>query len=180
MRAGREYEYDKCGTIANFIASALQHPIPLADIISGGPGRPISTIEVSQHKNKFDQVRVYCTLASYNLVSENWALDGGEGHPSPAYRQVCMMHDAHIYRDAYRGMVALVPDLRNMIMSQADFAYLLSDTMKDVDVWIGKITEGANLHENQAKYLARLLDDWGVEDVIQLRENIRKVYHREV
>src|SRR5271156_1821849 len=104
------------GPIAAFIGARLQYPCP--DV--NGQGNPwTSTIYVSQHKEKFWGVVVYCQLASEKLVAEKWAwckaneeklkrlprrmspegvsFEGDE--PTPQFKATCFFHDCLHYRE---------------------------------------------------------------------------------
>lgn len=162
----REHEYDPSGSIAMFIAAALQHPNPTCN----GHNPLMSTIRVEQHKNKFDRVIVYCELADTNLVSQSWVGMGkGNGDPPDEFIQACMYRDAEIYRHAYRRMLSLVPELREMILSRADYAYLLYDTTRELDAWLNTYEQNNVNH---------LIKKWRVPDVAALRMLLHKAYKR--
>lgn len=158
-----------------FIASALQHPNPPCN----GRNRRVSTIHVDQHKNKFDMVVVYCKLAEPNLVSEAWAADGNNGDPSDEFAGKCMVHDAQIYRSAYRKMLFLAPQYKEMTLGRPDYGYLLHDDVVDAYAYIdGRVAEAQapGAHENHQKYVDRLLYNWRVPTVDAWKEKIAKVY----
>ncbi len=162
----REHEYDPVGSIAMFIAAALQHPNPPHN----GRNALMSTIRVDQHKNKFDQVIVYCELIDTNLVSQAWVAEGkGNGDPPVEFIQACMQRDALVYRRAYRMMMSLLPEFREVIHSHADFKYLLYDSTKELDAW---------LDAYDPSHMQFLLSKWRVTDVATLRELLHKTYKR--
>lgn len=165
----RKEEYDMSGTIAMFIASALQHPNPPCN----GVNRRVSTICVAQHKNKFNRTIVYCTLADNNLVSQAFAEDGhGNDDPTPEYVLRCMHRDATVYRRAYRQMLFLTPHVaRDLILSAADHGYLLFDTKDDLDVWLVEVRE----YQKESNGV-RLMERWHVPDSDELRKQLHKVY----
>lgn len=171
-------DYDPSGTIAMFIAAALQHPNPPCN----GRRRRMSTISVGQHKNKFDQVVVYCDLADENLVSEAWAADGHDGEPSDEFVGKCMLHDAQVYRGAYRKMLFLAPQYRDMTLARPDFGHLLHDDVQGAYDWLDDAVKRAKepgAHENHGFYLNRQLRQWRVATVAELREKLQKVYKYE-
>ena len=165
-------EYDPSGTIAMFIASALQHPNPRCN----GNNRRMSTIYVDQHKNKFNLVVVYCSLAEDNLVSEAWASEGHDGDPSDDFVGKCMLRDAQVYRSAYRKMIWLVPQHKEMILGRADHGYLLYDSVDEVDKWIGELVARCDEHPNHKAHLDRVLRDWRVASTAELKAKLEKVY----
>lgn len=154
-----------------FIASALQHPNPPCN----GNRRRVSTIAVSQHKNKFDLVVVYCTLAETNLVSEAWAEDGHDGDPTPDYVSKCMEHDAHLYRSSYRKMMFLAPQYKKMTLARPDYGYLLFDTKDELDAWLKDQGEYAKEPNGESPHL---LKRWSASDAAELRTKLHKVYDR--
>lgn len=161
-----------------FIAAALQHPVPPCN----SNRRRLSTIFVSQHKNKFDRVVVYCTLASKNLVSEAYANDGNDGDPTPEYQGKCMQHDAKIYRAAYHKMLFLAPQYREMILSRPDYGWLLHDDVNKAYAYVNDLEAEANkpdAHENHKFRIDRLIEQWGVQTIEQLHEKLNKVYEHD-
>lgn len=168
----RELEFDPSGTIAMFIAAALQHPNPPCN---GGRRRRVSTIFVSQHKNKFDQVVVYCTLAEANLVSEAWAEDGHDGDPNQEYVIKCLEDDAKLYRNAYRKMMFLAPQYKKMMLARPDYGYLLFDTKEQLDEWLAHQGEYAKEPNGQSPHL---LKRWEAASADELRARLHKVYDR--
>lgn len=139
----------------------------------------MSTIVVSQHKNKFDQVVVYCTLAESNEVAEAWAEDGNDGEPTQEYRGKCMMHDAQVYRGAYRKMLFLVPQYKKMTLARPDYGYLLFDTIGEAHAWLDKEVEEAHkpdAHENYRFALNRKLKQWDASSIEDFKAKLEKVY----
>jgi hypothetical protein len=164
-----EYEFDPSGTIAMFIAAALQHPNPPCN----SKRRRVSTIAVSQHKNKFDQVVVYCTLAETNEVSEAWAEQGGAGDPPAEFVDKCLYSDAVLYRKAYRKMLFLAPQFRDMTLARPDYGYLLFNTKDELDAWLAHKSEYAK--EPNGEHPG-LLKRWHAADPAELRSKLHKVY----
>lgn len=139
----------------------------------------MSTIFVSQHKNKFDQVVVYCTLASKNLVSEAFAEDGYDGDPTPDFQGKCMQRDAEIYRSAYRKILFLAPQYRAMTLARPDYGYLLHDDVSEAYTYLDNMVAEANKpdsHENFKFSVNNVLAQWGAQTIEQIREKLVKVY----
>lgn len=139
--------------IAAFIGARLQYPCPEIN----GQGNPwVSTISVTQSKEKFWHVRVYCELAYPELVKQKWQwlkqreakrLAGEQTYsritqgtidmlvasePTPEFTMRCLRHDAIHYRRVYLEMVELRPALRDKICSQADYGDLLKEDLNAV------------------------------------------------
>lgn len=168
-------EYDPSGTMAMFIAAALQHPNPPCN----GRGRRMSTIYVDQHKNKFNMTVVYCTLAEENEVSEAWAEEGHDGDPSDDFRGKCMLRDAQVYRSSYRKMMFLAPQHKELLFPRADYGYLIADDVSEAYAYIdGRVAEAQapGAHENHQKGVDRLLRTWAVPTIEALKEKLAKVY----
>ena len=165
----KEDEFDPSSTIAMFIASALQHPNPECN----GGRRRMSTIHVAQHKNKFDLVVVYCTLAETNEVHEAWAEEGKSGLPDAKFLDRCLDHDADLYRKTYRKIMFLAPQYKAMTLGRPDYGYLLFDTKQELDEWL----------DNQGEYQkTKNVDDenlqrrWNCGSADELRAKLYKVY----
>jgi len=172
MTKKERLEFDPSGTIAMFIAAALQHPNPPCN---SAHRRRVSTIFVSQHKNKFDRVVVYCTLAATNLVNESWAENGEDGEPTPEFIEKCFVHDAEMYRMCYRKMLFLAPQYRDMTLATPDYCYLLFDTKAELDAWLIDKHE----HAKEANGCRPgLLENWHVNNIDELRVKLHKVYDR--
>lgn len=128
-------------SIAAFIAARLRYDYPMCN----GAGNPwVSTIYVEQHKEKFGEVRVYCTLAYPQLVKAKWdwmkanpelrkmltlkhfAPDLTECEdPTSEFTARCRLHDAIHYRKVYMEMITLVPTHSGKVCNNADFGELL-------------------------------------------------------
>lgn len=149
-----------------FIAAALQYPLPECNRARRG-GNRMSTISVAQHKNKFDQVVVYCELAEFNEVATAWAAQGNVGEPTLDFTMRCRHHDACVYRNAYRKMLALVvPDYVDSILSMASYRYLLFDTKEALDAW---------LNENNGTIDAWCIT-WNAASADEFRNRLHEVY----
>lgn len=163
-------DYDPSGVIAMFIAAALQHPNPPCN----GSGERVSTILVKQHKNKFDNVIVYCMLAQETMVAEAWAEDGNVGTPSPEYVGRCMERDARVYRSSYRKMLFLVPQHREMMHAAADHGYLLHDDVNTAHVKIDELA--SSVLPGSIASTRFLLDKWHAKTVEELKDKLAGVY----
>ncbi len=155
--------YHPSGTIAMFIAAALQHPNPEGN----GRHSRISTIRVDQHKNKFDQVVVYCTLAAHDLVDKACVAERDESNnPTVEFIKKCRRHDAVHYRRCYLEMLSLVPQFRDMLWARPDYGYLLLDTKEEIRNWFGG-------NDDHVKYVAKM---WDFQTVEELFAELHKVY----
>jgi hypothetical protein len=122
--------------MAAFIAARLNYVLPECNSGVHG-GKPVSTIHVDQHKEKFWYVRVYCRLADDSLVTKKWLAERrqeADGEvPSAEFRERCLHHDAIHYRVVHRDMARLVhPRLHKRILSQADYFELLYDDVNSL------------------------------------------------
>jgi len=177
---------DLIGVIAAFIGARLQYPNPRIN----GQGNPwVSTISVDQHKNKFDDVRVYCNLAQPALVRQKWLwlkenqhlkseirsfyfpnIDVSADEPTDEFLDRCIKHDAMYYREVYEDMVALQPHLRGKICRAADHTELLYGTLQEV---IDKLDETGRTKEG---WLESYCKKYRVADLNSLKEFMRMVY----
>ena len=136
LRMPTREESHHLGKIAMYIGAALNHPMPECN----GKGL-ISTIEVHQYKQKFNEIRIYCTLASPRLVTDMWV--GDNIHDSrditDAFIEQCFDHDARHYRYVYLSMVDLTPADADSILCSADYRELLCKDTKALDEFIDKI-----------------------------------------
>jgi len=160
------------GLAALYVATSLRHPLSDSQSLSFFWS---STIEVLQYKSKFGQTCVYCKLAETNLVNEMWAAQGHDGEPSIEFRALRHACDAAIYRNSYLGFVSLVPEHRDIIIDRADYAYLLYDSIEQVDEWIAGLHANAASHVNHKAHLDRLLLEWNVTNTGQLRKKLAGV-----
>lgn len=154
------------GNVAMFIASALNHPLPPAN----GRRGIVSTIHVAQYKIKFDDIRIYCSLAHPDLVNDYWQSMGREGTPSQEFSIACLKHDAMHYRQVYTAMLKLLPDdLKLNVVSCADYWELLYDTPEELRQYVESVPSRANLQH--------ILSRWKVEDVTALKNFLFSVCH---
>ena len=161
--------YDAASTIAMFIGAALQHPNPPCN----GRRRRVSTIQVDQHKNKFDLVVVYCTLAEDAQVLAAWSEQGGQGEPAPEFVARCLDHDAVVFRQAYRKMLFLAPQHAERILARPNYGYLLFDDVATLDAWLEERREHAQTKNGDNLDLQRC---WNVPDAAALRARLHKAY----
>jgi hypothetical protein len=156
----REY-FGHISVIAAFIAARLQYQSPLCN-----DNRPVSTIMIDQHKEKFGDVRIYCTLANNELVRCMWKVNH-LSLPRPAmpetFKDECWLHDAQYYRRCYRDMVSLVPQYENAIIDAADHGELLHDDVAKLDA----MPAATNTY---------LCSKYGDVTPEQLIEKLRRVY----
>ena len=147
--------------IAAFIAARLQYQSPECN-----ENMPVSTIRIDQHKEKFGDVRIYCTLADAELVRCMWKIRHTQ-LPRPTmpdtFKDECWLHDARHYRRCYRDMVSLVPHYKDAIINAADHYELLYD---DVD-------KLSTLDVDHRTYLCRRHECATLE---QLIEKLNSVY----
>ncbi len=158
----KEWHPHPSGPIAMYIAAALQHPNPRCN----GIRERVSTIFVDQHKNKFNYVRVYCSLADKGMVQKSWNEEGFVGEPDSEYLTKCLFNDAKHYRLTYRTMMWLLPQHKEIITRDADYGYLLFDTLEELDAWLDAkpfekidVTNGERLLEKHTVwYEAKVLN----------------------
>jgi hypothetical protein len=170
-------DFELVGPAAAFIGARLNYVLPPCNSGRKG-GKPISTIKVDQHKEKFWYARIYCTLAAPTLVQYAWALDErGPGDASPEFKARCFRHDAWHYRTCYLDMVKLIPRMEKRLCSQADYRELLFSTVKEAHDWVdqmnipdqGEIMFGVD-------HLDYYRKKYGVETNEQLKETLTKLY----
>lgn len=154
----------KMSDVAMFVGAALNHPTPPCN----GTG-PISTIHVDQYKTKFNDIRIYCTLAKPDLVKEVWASLGESGDPPKTFFDKCLRRDASIYRECHLAMFRLLDD-EDMIASlkaPAVYSELLCKSPEELDRLLDYNVEKSKLYP---QYLQQFYSRWGVSDPGALRE----------
>ncbi len=165
----KEWHPHPSGPIAMYIAAALQHPNPRCN----GTRERVSTILVEQHKNKFNYVRVYCTLADKGMVQKSWD-EEESGDITEEYVKNCLLNDAIHYRRTYRTMMWLLPQHHDIIVRDADYGYLLFDTLADLDKWIDEQLYGS--HMTNAERLLEKRTAWHEAKVTDIKEFLHKAY----
>jgi hypothetical protein len=156
----------EAGNIAMFIGAALNHPLP------PGNGNGLnSTIYVSQYKTKFDEIRIYCTLAYPQHVQQNWKLLKGEsaGEISDSFRRNCLLWDAKHYRNCYLSMINLLGNTKRAkeIKVAADYPELLFLNEKDLVSFLEKNLEKSKTHP---QYIESFYSMWGANDFDSLKK----------
>jgi hypothetical protein len=149
----RQYWHD-IGAIAEYIAAAMNYPVPRCNGF-GLPGSGmVSTIRVDQFKEKFGDVRIYCRIAAPELVDEAYEhlrkrvderkLDAATAFQltKERYARQRYVDDARTYRNAYLSMVKLVPKYRDAILVAADYRELLCEDEDELERFIDKNLEG--------------------------------------
>jgi hypothetical protein len=139
-------DFELVGAMAAFIGARLNYEFPPYNGSVRG-GKPISTIRVEQHKEKFWYVRVYCTLADDGLVTTKWLeerereRDGEE--PPAEFRARCLRHDAIHYRRVHLDMLRLVPGrLHKRVIAYADYGELLFPGVEQMRAHISELDTG--------------------------------------
>lgn len=160
--ATEEY-WSHIGACAAFIGARLQHRKPLCN--SRNPR--CSTIHVEQYKEKFGDVRVYCTLADDEEVRAKWEEEGNGGDPTPEFRAKCLARDAYFYRRVYLDMVSLVPQYHNAILLAADHEELLQDDEFSIDAYVTAL---------KPEWLAWKMKKYGALDAGDLKAKLRLIY----
>ena len=162
-------EIDPIGTMAMFIAAALQHPNPPCN----GREVRISTIKIEQHKNKFSQVVVYLNLAEQNLVAQRWAELGNVDQPPQTFIDSCVKHDARLYRRTYMAMISLVPNKKSEIIARADHTMLLFDDKADLDAWLVSRNSPDSKTNAEWKLMTKL---WNSSTIEELQQKLHDIY----
>lgn len=156
-------------TIAAFVAARLQYSRPRCnDLYDKYPTPRMSTIRVDAHKEKWGEVRVYCTLADTDEVAAKWREEKNSGEVTAEFKTTCRVTDAKIYRRAYLDMVELVPHYRDAIVTSADHFEVLYADVNELDRALCTLSATSSF----------LLNKWEVADVEQLRALLHGVYTR--
>lgn len=150
--------------VAMFVGAALNHPVPVCN-----GAESISTIHVAQYKTKFNDIRIYCTLAHPELVKNLWASLGETGEPTQAFFEKCLRKDAAHYRECHVAMFRILDD-EDMIASlkaPANYSELLCESPEELDRLLDYNIEQAKLYP---QYLQSFYSRWNVGDPGALRE----------
>jgi len=135
--------------IAMFVGAALRHPVPPCN----GTG-VISTIHVDQYKTKFNDIRIYCTLAHHDLVKESWVALGHAGEPTPDFKQFSLERDAIHYRRCHLTMFSLLndEDIVAALKAPACYSELLCTSASDLNVVLNHAIQMSTLYPSQMEH----------------------------
>jgi len=170
----REKKEPNLGNVAMFIAAALHHPNPPCN----GPNKWVSTIKVEQHKVKFTDVRIYCSLAHPDLVQAMWNdfhEDGMPAEPTAEFKARCLMDDARYYRHCYISMLELLPEkVAHLVCGAADFRELLCKDLAELDQLINRNVKQSD-GGKYPQYLSWLNTRYHVTTVDEVRQCLAKI-----
>lgn len=152
--------------VAMFVAGALTHV--------DGFGRSYShTIQVHQHKSKFDQVVVYCDIADAALVALEYEKRADPAETYEHFYNRCIQRDAVRFRRAYLSMLKLLPEgSEEPLFARANYRYLLLKNVDELNDWLDNSSD----FRTNVPYRQMVLDKWNVDDKEALREVLTKVY----
>lgn len=155
--------------VAMFVGAALNHPLPPCN----GNGN-ISTIHVAQYKTKFDDIRIYCDLASPELVLDLWKSMGKVGEPDEKFNKECLWADAQHYRYCYISMINILndEDIISSLKEPANYPELLFSKPEDLDKFLNENLEKSLKYP---QYINNFYDKWKVEDFDSLRKFLYKI-----
>lgn len=159
--------------IAAFIAARLQYPMPPCN---SRHGPRVSTISVDQHKDKFNYVRIYCTLADPEEIKFAWTEHGNEGESIEEFKALCLKRDMRHYRRCYMDMVAIVPHLRDRICSSADYGNLLYETYAELEAHIDEVASKEKHPNAQMSDMDSMVRRYNAHSVEELKMMFRSVY----
>jgi hypothetical protein len=173
-------DFQLVGPMAAFVAARLNYTVPECNAPRKYVGRDISTIKVSQHKEKFWYVRIYCRLADPGLVQQRWLEERPHEQPEEPpeeFKEKCFKSDAYHYRRCYLDMLRLIPErLHKRLIAQADYEELLHPTADDMALRIDEIEahdlQNASPHDTLKYYRER----YGVDTNVELKEKLRNLY----
>ena len=136
--------------VAMFVGAALQHDLPECNTFTADKFRKVSTILVSQYKQKFSDIRIYCELAHERLVKEAYTAS----EPKMSYKDFLsyrVYEDASHYRICYKTMMAVAPEYKDALFNGADRPELLVDSETEMEpyicAWLDKTYRCADLVE---------------------------------
>lgn len=90
-----------------------------------------NTIIVSDYKEKFGQVRVYCYFADPLLVEQHYIEQSVTKMTLEEYRESCLKQDMLHYRNVYFIMKQCFPHYWNAISKASDYSELLYETKEE-------------------------------------------------
>lgn len=173
-------DFELIHVLAAFIAARLNYILPRCNSGVRG-GKPVSTIAVDQHKEKFWYVRIYCELADPGLVDAKWQAEHPDDAlvlaPTQEFKDKCLRADAIHYRNCYLDAVKLVPRLHRRIIAQADYHELLLADVDELHSHIDELAQGDPEHPN-VNYLAHYLTKWHAKDAEELKSVLMRFYER--
>jgi len=142
LEPSHEHYWAHIGYIAHFIASLLEGWQTLFNRDPTNDDKQIAvpvkynSIIVNQYKEKFGQIRVYCTLADpvlveqlYNDPMHTWSK--GRDLSLEQFREHCLKQDMLHYRSVYFIMKQCFPHYWDSISQAADYCELLYNTKED-------------------------------------------------
>lgn len=136
-------------TIAAFIGARLQHPIPEYNSCQ----HRISTIRVEQYKSKFNEVRVYCSIAHIEELAKAAEENGSPGIALDMnFQRGWLFKDIEHYRRTYFDMCALLDYKRNDILSSADYRLFLCKDESELDKMISKFNDITSVKTTHALF----------------------------
>jgi hypothetical protein len=162
------------GSIAAFIGARLQHPMPET---SRRAGQSVSTIGVTQYKDKFGYVRIYCTLADRDLVQVKYLqapLQSASPEPPKGFRDKCFRLDAYHYRNCYMEMIEIIPRLKLRIRAQADYNELLMDDVAEMKAQVDRLSRPDP--NNHYDLLGGMRARYGAQDNEDLKARLSVLY----
>jgi hypothetical protein len=110
-----------------------EHLNSIAEFLAESLKSNLNTIHVSDYKEKFGEIRIYCDLADEQLIRERYV---GAGEDEHVIRKKCLINDSRWYRDHYKAMISLVPHYEKVITGAADYHELISHWSKsDFDIY---------------------------------------------
>jgi len=155
--------------VAMFVGAALNHSVPRGN----GQGY-ISTINVSQYKTKFNDIRIYCDLANPQLISDLWSHMGKSGEPSDQFIDQCLFFDAQHYRNCYLSMLDILnnEDIKKSLKEPASYPELLFREPIELDAFLNERKEKSKQYHQYENLFAT---SWRVNDFDSLRKLLYKI-----
>ena len=97
--------------------------------------KDLSTIAISQTKEKFGEARVYVDIANFERVEDLWRAHGQSGEPTGDFINLRRISDMKHYHYIYRMITQLFPQYKKAIVSGADYIEWTFSTFKEWDDW---------------------------------------------
>ena len=140
---------------------------------SGWSDKPnqMSTIAVTQHKEKYGTVRVYCTLAASSKIKPLWRaelrlwskMDPATRGPRPDKKDFdrrCLISDLRWFRSVYKKALYCWPQYETAIRSSAEWSIVLGTsadvnsavrqrllTKRESDTYLHVVPDPEEMHE---------------------------------